>query len=49
MNCPNDKMPMELVDSHYDLELEEEEGHPVRIDTYVCPKCHFEYPEEVWE
>ena len=49
MNCPHDKEEMELVDSHYNLELEIEEGHPVRIETYVCPKCHFEQQIEEYE
>jgi hypothetical protein len=42
MKCPHDDAEMELVDSHYNLELEFELGYPVRIDTYICPKCNFE-------
>ncbi len=33
---------MELVDVHYNLELEFEYGHPVEIKTFVCPKCGYE-------
>lgn len=29
--CPKCKIEMELVDSHYNLELEAEYGHPVEI------------------
>lgn len=33
----------------HNLELEAEMGYPVRIETYVCPKCHFEQQLEVEE
>lgn len=49
MKCPHDKEEMELVDSHYNLELEFEEGRPVKILTYVCPKCHWEQQIEEYE
>ena len=49
MICPHDKEEMELVDSHYNLELEFEEGRPVKILTYVCLKCHFEQQIKEYE
>lgn len=48
MICPYDKEAMVLVDSQYSIELEIEHGCPCRIDTYVCPKCHFEQQTEQW-
>ena len=46
MNCPKCKTEMELVDTHYNLELEAEYGHPVEIKTFVCPKCNHQEQEE---
>ena len=44
--CPKDYEEMELVDTHYNLELEAEYCHPVEVKTYVCPKCGYEEQEE---
>ena len=44
--CPVCKTEMELVDTHFNIELELELGHPVEIETYVCSKCHFEQQVE---
>jgi len=37
---------MELVDVHYNLELECEYGHPVEIETYFCHKCSQYHQEQ---
>lgn len=37
---------MELVDSHYSLELEFVYGHPVEVKTFICPKCDKEVVQE---
>ena len=48
MKCPKcGEIEMELVDDRYNLELELEYGHPVEIETYVCPHCRFERSIEI--
>jgi len=37
---------MELVDVHYNLELEEEYGHPVEVETWYCSICYHYQTEE---
>jgi C4-type Zn-finger protein len=40
---------MELIDAHYDLELEDAYMVPVKVVTYACTHCHYEEHEEGWE
>jgi len=48
--CPKcGKKAFELVDVHYDLEAELEEGYPTKVETWVCHYCGFEESQRSWE